>query len=137
MEDVCAFIKPHEEVIIQREYIDKCAFFYGCCIATFYMTLFALFLGPLVLEQPLPVPAEFPFDASRQPLRTITYVHQIVVGLQISAQLSVNALMAFLIWLAAARFKLLIEDIRTTTNIYDFIKCIEKHQRLLQYDIII
>ncbi|XP_011136782.2 odorant receptor 49b [Harpegnathos saltator] len=133
MENFCSLIEPHEEAIVQRNYIDKYASFYGLCIASFYMTLFALFAGPIVLDQPLPVLADFPFDASRQPLRAITYVHQIVVGLQIAAQLSVNAFMALLLWLTSARFKLLTEDIRAITNIYDFIKCIEKHQHLLKY----
>ncbi|EFN60799.1 hypothetical protein EAG_05800 [Camponotus floridanus] len=41
--------------------------------------------------------------------------------------------MALLLWLALARFKLLIEDLRKITNIYDFMKCIEKHQQLLEY----
>lgn len=136
MENFCALMKPHEEAIVQRKYINKYASFYGCCIASYYMTLFALFLGPIVLDQPLPVLADFPFDASHQPLRAITYVHQIIVGLQIAAQLSVNGFMALLLWLASARFKLLNEDIRTVTNIYDFVKCIEKHQNLLKYDVV-
>ncbi|KAF3054650.1 Odorant receptor 269 [Nylanderia fulva] len=133
MENFCALIKTREEEIVQQNYIDKCANFYGFCISSFYMSVFALFVGPIVLDQPLPAPAEFPFDASRQPLRAITYLHQVVVGLQIAAHLSVNAFMAFLLWLASARFKLLIEDLRTIANIYDFMKCIEKHQQLLEY----
>lgn len=137
MENSCALISAHEEAIVQRNYIDKCASFYGFCITSFYMSLFALFVGPILLDEPLPAPADFPFDASRQPLRAITYMHQIVVGLYIAAHLCVNAFMALLLWLASARFKLLIEDLRTMTNIYDFMKCIEKHQQLLEYNIVI
>ncbi|XP_014487255.1 PREDICTED: odorant receptor 49b-like [Dinoponera quadriceps] len=133
MESFCALIEPHEEVILQRKYINKCASFYGFCIASYYMTLFALFVGPFVLDQPLPAPADFPFDASHQPLRTITYLHQIVVGLQIAAHLSINAFMALLLWVVSARFRLLTEDIREIANTYDFVKCIEKHQHLLKY----
>ncbi|KAL6434390.1 hypothetical protein ACFW04_006057 [Cataglyphis niger] len=133
MENFCALIKAHEEAIVQRDYIDKCVNFYGFCITSFYTSLFALFVGPVLLDEPLPAPADFPFDASRQPLRAITYMHQIVVGLQIAAHLCVNAFMALLLWLASARFKLLIEDLRTITNIYDLMKCIEKHQLLLEY----
>ncbi|KAM0726991.1 Odorant receptor 4 [Formica fusca] len=133
MENFCALINAHEEAIVQRDYIDKCASFYGFCITSFYMSVFALFVGPILLDEPLPAPADFPFDASRQPLWAITYMHQIVVGLQIAAHLCVNAFMALLLWLASARFKLLIEDLRMITNIYDFMKCIEKHQQLLEY----
>nr|XP_012233382.1 PREDICTED: odorant receptor 4-like [Linepithema humile] len=97
------------------------------------MSVFALFVGPIVLDEPLPAYAEFPFDVSHQPLRAITYIHQIIVGLYIAAHLSVNAFMAFLLWLASARLKLLIEELRIITNIYDFIKCIKKHQQLLEY----
>lgn len=137
MENFCALISAHEEAIVQRNYIDKYANFYGFCITSFYMSIFALFLGPILLDEPLPAPADFPFDASRQPLRAITYMHQIVVGLYIVAHLCVNAFMALLLWLTSARFKLLIEDLRTMTNIYDFMKCIEKHQQLLEYNIVI
>lgn len=136
MENFCALIEPHEEAIVQRKYIDKYASFYGFCIASFYMTLLALFVGPIVLDQPLPAVVDFPFDASGQPLWAITYAHQIIVGLQIAAHLSANAFMALLLWLASARFKLLIEDIRRITNIYDFAKCIEKHQHLLKYNVV-
>ncbi|XP_077271030.1 odorant receptor 4-like isoform X2 [Temnothorax americanus] len=131
MENFCALIKPYEETIVQREYIDKYSTFYGFCISLFYMSLFGLFVGPIVLDEPLPAPADFPFDASHQPLRAITYMHQIVVGLFIAAHLCVNAFMALLLWLASARFKLLTEELRTITNIYDLAKCIKKHQQLL------
>ncbi|XP_018396152.1 PREDICTED: uncharacterized protein LOC108774516 [Cyphomyrmex costatus] len=133
MENFCTLIKPHEEAIVQREYVDKYSNFYGFCISLFYMSLFGLFVGPIMLDQPLPTTAEFPFDASHQPLRAITYMHQILIGLFISAHLCVNAFMALLLWLASARFKLLIEELRTITNIYDFAKCIKKHQKLIEY----
>lgn len=136
MENFCALIKPQEEAIVQREYIDKYSNFYGFCISLFYMSLFGLFVGPIMLDEPLPAPADFPFDASRQPLRAITYMHQIVVGLLIAAHLCVNAFMALLLWLTSARFKLLTEELRTITNIYDFAKCIERHQQLLKYDLL-
>lgn len=134
MENFCA-LKPHEEAIVRREYIDKYSSFYGFCISSFYTSLFGLFVGPIVLDEPLPAPADFPFDASHQPLRAITYIHQIVVGLMIAAHLCVNAFMALLLWLTSARFKLLTEELLAMTNIYDFAKCIEKHQQILKYDI--
>jgi len=54
-------------------------------------------VGPIILDEPLPAPAEFPFDASYQLLRAITYMHQIVVGLFIAAHLCVNAFVALLL----------------------------------------
>jgi hypothetical protein len=135
MEKFYTLIKPREEMIVQRQYLDKYSKFYGFCISLFYMSLVGLFVGPIVLDEPLPAPAEFPFDASQQPLRAITYMHQIVVGMFIASHLCVNAFMALLLWLVSARFKLLTEELRTITNIYDFAKSIEKHQQLLEYDI--
>ncbi|XP_025153865.1 odorant receptor 22c [Harpegnathos saltator] len=133
MENFCSLIEPHEEAIIQRNYIDKYASFYGFCIVSLYVALFALIMGPIVQDQSLPTPADFPFDESRQPLRVITYVHQIIIILQLAGHFSVNVFMALLLWLASARFRLLTENLRTITNIYDFVKCIEKHQHLLEY----
>ncbi|XP_072742557.1 uncharacterized protein [Anoplolepis gracilipes] len=133
MENVYALIKGHEEAIVQRDYIDKFAHFYGFCTISFYISVLALLVGPILHDEPLPIAAEFPFDASRQPLRAITYIHQCVIGLFIAGSLCINTFMALLLWLTSARFKLLIENLRTITNIYDFMKCIEKHQQLLEY----
>ncbi|XP_072767820.1 odorant receptor 13a-like [Anoplolepis gracilipes] len=133
MENIYALIKGHEEAIVQRDYIDKFAHFYGFCTISFYMSVLALLVGPILHDEPLPIAAEFPFDASRQPLRAITFIHQCVIGLFIAGNLCINTFMALLLWLTSARFKLLIEDLRTITNIYDFMKCIEKHQQLLEY----
>lgn len=133
MESFCKLIKPHEEIIVQREYINKCVNFYGLSIVAYYTALiFSCLLRPAILHDPLPTTIDFPIDVYHQPQWTIVYIHQTMVGLQIAANLSVNVFMALLLWLLSAKFRLLNEDLQKIMNTYDFIRCIKKHQELLE-----
>lgn len=125
------YMKPHEEIVVQR-YISRCIVFYSVFTLVFYITGLAFIVGPLVMNQPFPTLAEYPFDVYHQPLRSIIYVHQSVVGLQASSQLCANTFMALLLWFASVRFELLNEELRTIKDIYRVIKCIKKHHELLE-----
>ncbi|XP_011860055.1 PREDICTED: uncharacterized protein LOC105557416 isoform X2 [Vollenhovia emeryi] len=125
-------MKPQEEIVIQR-YIDKYLLLYGASLTTFYtMTAVTVFI-PAVTKQPFPAQAKYPFDVSYQPLKAIIYVQQSVVGFFVSGQLCINIYMALLIWFTAARFDILIEELKTATNVYALCKCIKTHQELLKY----
>ncbi|XP_072766237.1 odorant receptor 13a-like [Anoplolepis gracilipes] len=126
-------IKPHEDIIIQQ-YIDKCHIFYGTCLVTFYLaTVVTVTIVPIIMDQPFPTLAEYPFNVYYQPLRTIIYMHQVVVGIHVTGQLCTNVFMALLLWFASARFDILTEELRKTTDIYHLAKCIRKHQYLIEY----
>ncbi|XP_050454863.1 odorant receptor 22c-like [Cataglyphis hispanica] len=88
---------------------------------------------PFVTNQPFPLLTEYPFDTYRQPLRTILYIHQTIVGVHVSGQLCSNVYMAALLWFASARFEILTEELRKATDVYYLAKCIRKHQDLLKY----
>lgn len=125
-------IKPHEDIIIQR-YVDKCIIFYGVSLILFYLATVIVVGLSFVMNQPFPLLTEYPFDdACRQPLRTILFIHQVIVGVHVSGQLCSNVQMAFLLWFASARFEILTEELRKTTDIYYLAKCIRKHQDLLK-----
>jgi len=130
MENFCDTMKPHEEVVIQR-YIDKYAVFYGVFILVFYFTSVAYGIIPFLMQQPFPSMSEYPFDVSYEPLKTIIYLQHIIVAFIISGQLCLNIFMSLLLWFASARFEILIEELRTVTNVYQLIKCIKKHQEIL------
>ncbi|XP_029660141.1 odorant receptor 67c-like [Formica exsecta] len=132
MIDFSELIKPHEDIIIQR-YIDKCIILYGASLITFYLASVVVIILPFVMDQPFPLLIEYPFDAHHQPLRTILYIHQVIVGIHVSGQLCSNVFMALLLWFASARFEILTEELRKTTDIYHLAKCIRKHQHLLKY----
>lgn len=125
-------IKPHEDIIIQR-YIDKCVIFHGACILIFYVAALIVIIGiPIVMNQPFPMLAEYPFNVHYQPLKSIIYLHHSVVGVHVAAQLCSNVFMALLLWFASARFEMLTDELRKTTNVYHLANCIRKHQYLLK-----
>lgn len=125
------FMKPHEKGVIER-YIDKCAGFYRGFIIFFYSTTAIFVMGPMVVDQPFPTIAEYPFDVYHQPLRSIIYIHQSIVGFQISSHLCTNVYVGLLLWFASARFELLSEELQTIKDIYQMIECIKKHHELLE-----
>jgi len=123
-------MKPHEEIVIQR-YIDKYAVFYGMFIVVFYLTSLAYVTIPLLIQQPFPSMTEYPFDVYYEPLKTILYLHQVIVAFIVSGELCLNIFISLLLWFASARFEILIEELRTVTNVYQLINCIKKHQEIL------
>ncbi|XP_011706546.1 PREDICTED: uncharacterized protein LOC105461732, partial [Wasmannia auropunctata] len=130
MEKFCNVIKAHEEVVIQR-YIDKCAVFYGASMFTFYLVTFAIItLVPPMTHRPFPTLAEYPFNVSYQPLKTIIYIHQSMVGIMMAAQLSTNVFISLLLWFASARFEILSEELKKATDFYSLFQSIKKHQEL-------
>ncbi|KYN19136.1 hypothetical protein ALC57_08492 [Trachymyrmex cornetzi] len=129
----CDLMKLHEEIVIQR-YIDKCIIFHGTSIFIFYcLTFTAIAVMPILEHQPFPTAAEYPFDVSYQPLKTIIFIQQSMAGIIVAGQLCINVYMALLLWFASARFEMLTEELEKTTNVYQLFKCIEKHQKLLKY----
>ncbi|XP_011639242.1 uncharacterized protein LOC105428558 [Pogonomyrmex barbatus] len=134
VEHFCDFMKPHEEIVIQR-YIDKCVIFYGFSLFIFYFfTLITITLLPPVLHQPFPTLAEYPFDVIQQPLRTIIYMQQSLTGILVSGQLCTSVYIAFILWFTSARFEILCEELRNVgTDIYQLFKWIKLHQELLKY----
>lgn len=127
-----SLLKSHEEIVIRR-YIDKCVVFYGLFIFIFYFISIASLLVPIVLPQPFPTLAEYPFDVLYQPLKTIIYSQQCVVAIIVAGQLCSNGYMGLLLWFTSARFEMLTEEMKKVTNIYQLFKCIEKHQELFKY----
>jgi len=123
-------MKPHEEVIIQQ-YIDKYAIFYGVLIFVFYISAVAFGTLPLLMQQPFPSMSEYPFDVYYEPLKTIIYLHQVIVGFIVAGLLCLNTFISLLLWFASARFEILIEELKTVTNVYQLIDCIKQHQKIL------
>ncbi|XP_011884099.1 PREDICTED: uncharacterized protein LOC105571242 [Vollenhovia emeryi] len=125
-------MKPREEIVFKR-YIDKCFVLYEASLISFHLVTLTAIVLPAVTEQPFPPSAKYPFDVSYQPLKAIIYVKQSAVGFMVTGQLCINVYMALLLWFTAARFDILIEELKTVTNVYELCKCIKKHQELLKY----
>ncbi|XP_018396151.1 PREDICTED: putative odorant receptor 69a [Cyphomyrmex costatus] len=132
MENYIQQAKSEERNIFQR-YINKCKLFYGTTMCLITMTAIIMWFGPLVLNQPFPIEVEYPFDVNKQPLRTIIYLHHIIVVYQSRVQVCSNIFVALLLWFIAARFDILSQKFQKITSTSEFIICIQLHQRLLRY----
>ncbi|EFN82528.1 Odorant receptor Or2 [Harpegnathos saltator] len=97
------------------------------------MTAASMAVGPLFLPQPFPGDTEYPFDALQQPLRTVVYMHHVIIAYQCMIQVSANTFPALLLWFVAAKFDILSVRFRAVTNVKELHRCIREHYRLLRY----
>jgi len=134
MENFCELLKSHEEAIVQQ-YIDKCIYFYGGSILWVYLTTIVIITGPAVLDQSFPTNAEYPFNIYHQPIKFIIFVYQAFMCMQCASQICMNIFIALLLWFTLVRFKLLSEELRAIVDIHDLMQCIQKHQKLLKWDL--
>ncbi|CAL1679893.1 unnamed protein product [Lasius platythorax] len=132
MESYCKHATGYEKNILQQ-YVDKYAIFYAATAMWLYLTAFAVICSPPFLSDPFPTYAKYPFNVNYQPLKTIIYVHQSSVGIQISSILCITLLIALLLWFASARFDMLCNELRKISNVYELTQCIRKHQQVLRY----
>ncbi|EFN85858.1 hypothetical protein EAI_12510, partial [Harpegnathos saltator] len=111
---------------ILQKYISKCVIFYGGSLINVYLFTIIFICGPVTLNQPFPTMAEYPFDVSYQPMKTIVYAHQSICALQAASHICINIFTSLLLWFTSARFELLTENLRAIRNIYDLMKCIQE-----------
>ncbi|KAG5311452.1 OR2 protein, partial [Acromyrmex insinuator] len=132
MEDYIQQAKSEERNTFQR-YINKCKLVYGTTMCFITVTAIIVSFGPLFLAQPFPIEVEYPFDVNKQPLRTIIYLHHMMIIYQSCVQVCSNVFVALLLWFTAARFEILSHKFQKITSISEFTICIQLHQQLLRY----
>lgn len=106
--------------------------FYGGSMIGIYMFDVIIIAGPAILDQPFPTNAEYPFDMYRQPITSLIFIYQAICALQVASHICLNILASFLLWFTSARFELLTVRLCAVTNIYDLMKCVQEHQKLLK-----
>ncbi|XP_076173372.1 uncharacterized protein LOC143149689 [Ptiloglossa arizonensis] len=126
MTDYCQRAKFYERRVFQQ-YLDTYSTFYGVCATWFYTSASVVVMGTFFLSQPFPTPAEYPFPVDYEPLRTIVFLHQSVVGIQCAASMCINVFCALLILFAAARFEILMVEMRAVRDVRALIKCVKKY----------
>lgn len=131
METYIQQAKSEERGVFQR-YIDKCKLFYGVTLGWVTITMVAVNFGPVLLPQPFPVEVHYLFHVEAQPLKTIIYLHHVLLVYQSYVQVCANVFVALLLWFVAARFEILSDEFRRATSLPEFIRCIQLHQQLLK-----
>ena len=135
MKFCCENANSYERQVFQG-YAKSYATFYGVSAIWFYWCALIVVVGTLFISDPFPTNAEYPFPVHFEPVRSIVFVQQALVGFQCSAHLCVNIFCALLLLFAAARFEILMNELRAVENIESLIKCIEKYYAIRRYDIL-
>nr|XP_033339137.1 uncharacterized protein LOC117227744 [Megalopta genalis] len=118
--------KSYERRVFQR-YVNTYAKFYGLAALWYYVSSAVVVFGSILLPQPFPTVSEYPFRVDYEPVRTIIFVHQAFVGFQCSAAVCVNMFAAVLMLYAAARFEILMIDLKEATSYDAFAVCVQKY----------
>ncbi|XP_017799435.1 PREDICTED: uncharacterized protein LOC108580236 [Habropoda laboriosa] len=118
---------------ILHNYIQKCKLFYGGSLIWTYLCATCFVLGPVVLPNPFPSSAEYPFRVNRTPMNAIVYLHQSFISFQYSAHICVSIFGALLLWITAARFHCLTLEVQQSSSIHMLIICVKKQLLLRRY----
>ncbi|XP_076221413.1 uncharacterized protein LOC116429551 isoform X5 [Nomia melanderi] len=132
MTDYCEKAKSYETIIFQR-YANKFSLIHMASTVWFYSCAFAVVLGTLLTSQPFPTVSEYPFRVDYEPVRTTIFLHQAFVGLQCAACVSVNTLAALLLIFAAARFDILMSELRAAVTVAEFTECLKNYHAVKRY----
>ncbi|XP_043251705.1 odorant receptor 4-like [Colletes gigas] len=132
MIDCYAKAKRYDKYVYQQ-YVRKYSTFYGMSSMWFYMTATTLIAGTLFISEPFPMNTEYPFSVDYEPLRTAIFLHQALVCMQCAAHVCINMLGALLLFFAAARFEILMTELRNIVDVQDLIKGVEGYYSLKRY----
>ncbi|KAF3430449.1 hypothetical protein E2986_11515 [Frieseomelitta varia] len=129
MKSCCEKGNSHERRVFQQ-YVDKYAMYYVASAAWFYCTATTVLIGTLFIPDPFPTMAEYPFPVDSEPIRSIIFLQQSLVGFQCSSAMCINIFCALLMLFAAARFEILMNEMRTDNNVALFVKHVKKYYAL-------
>lgn len=132
METFLKSTKPFERLILQR-YVDRVIIFYGLVSVGIYLACLNFILEPLIISQPFPTDASYPFPVHFHPVYEILYIQQSVAICHIGCAIFIDSQLATLLWFAAARFEMLGEEFERVSSPEEFNACIRKHQELLRF----
>ncbi|XP_050586348.1 uncharacterized protein LOC126920277 isoform X2 [Bombus affinis] len=132
MKSCCKEANSYERQVFQR-YVDKYAVYYAASAAWFYWCGAIVPIGTFFLPDPFPTNAEYPFPVDFEPVRSIIFLQQSLVGMQCSSLLCTNIFCALLLLFAAARFEILMTEIRAANSVKSLIKCVKKYYTRKRY----
>ncbi|XP_076393930.1 uncharacterized protein LOC105663983 isoform X2 [Megachile rotundata] len=135
-EDVCKNANDSARRLFQR-YMEQFSTFYGVLIIWTYATGMTFILKALIMSDPYPLNAIYPFRVDYQPLKTIIFLHQSLYICNVSGNSSVNVFCGFLLFFAAARFEILKMKLRNVKNTEDLIIRMEEYYVVKEYKEII
>lgn len=131
METFCKEADEKTNVTLQR-YVNKYKNFYGTYTLWCYITATGVICGPLFLPEEFPTHAKYPFSVERNPIKSIIYLHQSLVGLQVAAGMCIDCNISLLLFYSAARLELVNQKIRNVKTENELDACIKLHDEVLR-----
>nr|AZQ24907.1 odorant receptor [Aphidius gifuensis] len=89
--------------------------------------------GPLVLDQPFPTEAKYPFSVDKHPVFDLIFLHQAIAGFQCGSIGAIDCQVALLLWYMVARLDMLTFQLKNINKLSDLKNCVRTHQYLLWY----
>ncbi|KAL2723662.1 odorant receptor 67c-like [Vespula maculifrons] len=132
LEKSCKIETSQEKVVFER-YINKCKYIHLLYTSLCYLTAIIVICSPLYTYQRFPTNAKYPFSVDHSPIREIIFLHQTLVGLQVSAGMCIDCQLAALLWYVGAKFEVLSKNIREFKKVKELNACLKKHQEILRY----
>lgn len=131
LETFCERATADERIVLQR-HVDRYKCFH--CVYTLWCFITAAFVisGPLYSLQTFPTHAKYLFAVERQPLKSIIFLHQSLVGFQASAGMAIDAQVALLLRYVAVRFEILALQFRKVKCNRELDECIRTHAEILR-----
>ena len=118
---------------ILEKYISQCMVLHVGVVLWTYLTSISFIIGPFIIPQQFPTDAVYPFPVNNIYIHSTIYVHQSLVGLQTSAAVLLDCLVATLLWFVCARFEVLALTIGDYSNYNGLKRNIIQYQNLLRY----
>lgn len=134
MEEFIENPSDFEKQVLEK-YISKCKLSHVSIVVWVYLTSISFIIGPFLIPQPFPTDAVYPFPINNIYLKIFIYAHQCLVGLQVSAAVLLDCLVAVLLWFVCARFEILSTTIGDYNNFIELRNKIGKYQKTLRYSV--
>ncbi|CAD1475798.1 unnamed protein product, partial [Heterotrigona itama] len=132
MKSLCEKGNSDERRVFQK-YVDEYAIFYTVSAVWFNLCAYVVPIGTLFISDPFPTPAQYPFAVDSEPIRSIVFFQQAFTGLQCASAICLNIFCALLLLFTAARFEILMNEIRSSKDIASFIRCIKQYYDIQRY----
>lgn len=130
-----SFIKDptKEEQQVLEDYVSQVSILHVGATVWSYVTSITFIIGPFFMDQPFPTNAVYPFPTENFYLKILIYIQQSLVGLQTSAAVLLDSLIATLLWFLCARFEQLAMNIDQYNNFEELKYRVKQYKNLLRY----
>ncbi|THK32914.1 odorant receptor 50CTE, partial [Diachasma alloeum] len=135
IEQMETFVKnanPHEREVLEN-YVEREIPFYVRYYVFSLGAVLSYIFGPVVIDQPFPSIAEYPFPVDKHPVYDLVFVLEVIGSIQCFCNISFICQLCLLLWYGIIQLEFLGKKIKQATSSKEFASCIRVHQHTLWY----